>query len=1320
MIQPSSAAAAPADPGGPSAALAAALRRAAILAGHHDEQFGIQRATPSASRLNLSKLKPSTDAVNLADVLAARLCHSGHQGLLPASSDDEGQIQRATGDAALDLLVEVHRGLLQKKLDPSTKVATAVNTHQHGGQGATATTAAGEEDVGLGVKDRKLAGTLLSLAARWALLPRIEAYDAEVADAFPALAPRTRTGGNASMAGQTGRFEEIVEDDEAKRRAKLQRFAASREQLARVSDQWTSMLVSSAALSGSQPGRRQREGAFHASTDISNLLLQTNTVDLIAALLRLAMGPTSPMNRSKADGVQQDAVVRLSSLLKFLSTASAISMLSMILSHQSSKASAGLPTFVRSSASRLLSAQLLRPDGVRAVLIATLGGVDIDEDAGDSATTEGATKSTLQKYEHLARLLGTAPQGLDASTYLAMTLPRLFDIIDPDPKTTVTAPSPSHMRAAAFALTRISEKHPGHFRTAAEVRIYKHFNPVPKGSGDAAAGDDQLLVSATDVARAVTLLSSLLLFAEPSPVFFDRLLASILPQLLSLCCFVQTTTKRSAKAKVRQIGDVDQQAVLRKQVEGLLRAWFRLADAEGAARTLARAINRPEQGIGGDFDLGAVSADDGEERSVYWAEDVEGVSIRFGRPATQSHQGAPDLLGTLSLSDLAKAISSTFGGADEASGSSANGLVALPAGLASSLRLDPDPKTVVDLLSRAKRMDVAKHLLPRILDSYMGQKLRQRAGIGAGSGGGGTTAAFETRSILHLQLILQLFEAFGSELLGGDVATTLTFINFSLSSPEQRRVEKSSRVKNAEQGQTQEDEATPFIRQQKPSARSAASLFDINGGDRDREEVDREHKAGDEDEDEDGDGEDTENDEELVTTSLTLLLSLLEGNPNLSTETTPMLLVIESKIERHLDSAVEEIRALSKEARMVLTARRNAVRGPRPMATSPSEGGASTTPLSARAQGYAQTQETYQEALQLLQDPILPVRAHGLVLLRQLVSSDVKDKGQREHLDPALLPAILDIFIQAVQDEESYLYLNAVQGLSAMGASGGRETISSLVAVYLGRDVLASVKVSQREVDKRLRVGEALLQVVQKCGEALSPNVDVLVPPLLAKLRDAATPTTLRSSIISILGTTVEAVPLVLAARGLAREMVTTCLDLISVETVARPNLVRQKVTMKVSGKVQDVSEDEDDQEADEAARPKQKGGLDSATTTDSKVASLRRAALLLIVTMLRATKHQLLDASQPSSDEGETQLDSLRLPTGGALPSLSGRSGQASRTVEVRHLLFPYDLIASVKRVCAFVAERDTDAVVRIQAKDCVDEARQAENETLALALAR
>lgn len=95
-------------------------------------------------------------------------------------------------------------------------------------------------------------------------------------------------------------------------------------------------------------------------------------------------------------------------------------------------------------------------------------------------------------------------------------------------------------------------------------------------------------------------------------------------------------------------------------------------------------------------------------------------------------------------------------------------------------------------------------------------------------------------------------------------------------------------------------------------------------------------------------------------------------------------------------------------------------------------------------------------------------------------------------LDPALVPGILSIFIQSVQDDESYIFLNAVQGLAAMVDGYGKDVLRSIMDVYLsGTGIGASggrgntITMLREELDVRVRVGEALNTVVKRCGVAL-------------------------------------------------------------------------------------------------------------------------------------------------------------------------------------------------------------------------------------------
>ena len=211
------------------------------------------------------------------------------------------------------------------------------------------------------------------------------------------------------------------------------------------------------------------------------------------------------------------------------------------------------------------------------------------------------------------------------------------------------------------------------------------------------------------------------------------------------------------------------------------------------------------------------------------------------------------------------------------------------------------------------------------------------------------------------------------------------------------------------------------------------------------------------------------------------------ANPDLSIQNTPILDEIFDLLDRLAKTGAENVKPLAREARMVLIARLAS------SSTSPSQTKSKRSALEESAQ------ETYQGALKLLQDPLLPVRAHGLLLLRQLVSARSAPGGNLElpSIDRALVPGILSIFLQSLQDDDSYIFLNAVQGLSAMVDGFGKETLKEVCAVSAsgcGR-VGGDIDIAPCRVDGL----SAEAQVVDVGAEAGQPLSLIAEPSWLAK-----------------------------------------------------------------------------------------------------------------------------------------------------------------------------------------------------------------------------
>ncbi|KAH0609059.1 uncharacterized protein H6S33_001287 [Morchella sextelata] len=132
-----------------------------------------------------------------------------------------------------------------------------------------------------------------------------------------------------------------------------------------------------------------------------------------------------------------------------------------------------------------------------------------------------------------------------------------------------------------------------------------------------------------------------------------------------------------------------------------------------------------------------------------------------------------------------------------------------------------------------------------------------------------------------------------------------------------------------------------------------------------------------------------------------------------------------------------------------------------------------TPPTTAPTSLSQQQKETYALALSYLRDPLIPVRAHGLHLLRELIlaAAPVVD-----------VQAAMGLLVGMLKDADSYVYLNVVKCLTALADRHSRTVTRMLVDAYVDADEKLSL-------DERLRIGEALLNTVQRLGGALVGDV---------------------------------------------------------------------------------------------------------------------------------------------------------------------------------------------------------------------------------------
>lgn len=436
---------------------------------------------------------------------------------------------------------------------------------------------------------------------------------------------------------------------------------------------------------------------------------------------------------------------------------------------------------------------------------------------------------------------------------------------------------------------------------------------------------------------------------------------------------------------------------------------------------------------------------------------------------------------------------------------------------ANFLDLRPDPTHFVDFLASLDRPDVTSDVFVRLLEGYRDLKANKESD--------------PLRTLLFLQLIAQV----QSRMSRDDTSS-----NNMLSKPEH----VLTFIKHALRNDIVQDTA-PKQASVDPSSHQGLTMNDLRIVSEDDPDEDNDTEADSDDETPDLQG--ARPDDEMTITALNLLLSIVEANPTLSAKSAPVLEDILEHAEHLAKAPSESVRALAREARMVLTVQ---------LASASS---ASSGP--AREPEEDRIRSTYQRALKLLQDSLLPVRAHGLLLLRELVT--VRAGTTPHEAVRALEPAIRDVFMQAVQDDDSYIFLNAVQGMAALANSFGTDVLRSLVRVYT--DGLQGVGVgalTQQDIDMRLRIGEALGQVIRRCGDTLPHHSDSLIPSLFALVRGAYLPTTIRTSALSLLATIADTADSALLPY--VHDIAHAMLDLLQIEG-ARASVQAQRQRHPVS-----------------------------------------------------------------------------------------------------------------------------------------------------------
>ncbi|XP_015600322.1 transport and Golgi organization protein 6 homolog [Cephus cinctus] len=149
----------------------------------------------------------------------------------------------------------------------------------------------------------------------------------------------------------------------------------------------------------------------------------------------------------------------------------------------------------------------------------------------------------------------------------------------------------------------------------------------------------------------------------------------------------------------------------------------------------------------------------------------------------------------------------------------------------------------------------------------------------------------------------------------------------------------------------------------------------------------------------------------------------------------------------------------------------------------------------------------YEKAIKDLADPLLPIRAHGLIVLTKLIES--RDPNIMANKD-----IILCFFQENLKDDDSFIYLAAINGLCALALLFPDKLIQVLIQEYISMPTRSGS--NEIPPETRSKLGEVLVKVTRALGEMAQLHRNVLINAFLCGTRDPEP--LVRASSLSCLG----------------------------------------------------------------------------------------------------------------------------------------------------------------------------------------------------------
>ncbi|WWC89616.1 uncharacterized protein L201_004541 [Kwoniella dendrophila CBS 6074] len=425
------------------------------------------------------------------------------------------------------------------------------------------------------------------------------------------------------------------------------------------------------------------------------------------------------------------------------------------------------------------------------------------------------------------------------------------------------------------------------------------------------------------------------------------------------------------------------------------------------------------------------------------------------------------------------------------------------------------------------------------------------------------------------------------------------------------------------------------------------------------------------------------------------LLASLESEGQLKNQS-----LIIQPIMSHLDvlsqkSPSVSIRNAAREAQLLLSQQDEAIDGIEPTSKDPKE-------ISLKS---------YERAVELINDPTLPVKAHGMAELKQLVHSST--------FDTSLTSNILEVFFNLLDGENSFIYTLAIKGLSEMVDALGKDIFRLLSAKYINnvnqlKNKNATATEYQSTLDRVLRIGEAIDQVAEQSADLLGQYADEITPTLMSVYPISSLPTIIRSSALSILSTCARVSPLTILPWAL--QLAEDTLDLIQIESVTsspfKPAPLNDEIIELPQPKwgksklVQLVDDEPLPEEPEEVTRqPSKPRIVDEEPTNidDNKHPTLRRAALSVFDWSIRVSLFLKYVSTEKEAYNTAINEIKIRLPdTNKPTINLQHRKMNDDRN-DSNDNEFSDEFIKRSVNILGYVMKFDQDEIVRQHAENAL-----------------